>query len=52
MCEVILGDCEISVIPDDEPTEIKVLCYRKKWRDRLVQYLKYLGLEDFYKTGT
>lgn len=46
VCEAVLGNCEISVIPDDEPSEIKLVCDRKKWRDQLVRYLKNLGLED------
>jgi hypothetical protein len=38
VCEEILGDCEI--IGDDGTVEIKVSCYRKKWRDKLVRYLR------------
>lgn len=38
LCEAVLGDCEMS---DDAGTvEIKVSCYRKKWRDQLVRYLE------------
>ena len=40
VCRVILGDCEIE---GDGRVDIKVSCYRKKWRDRLVRYLEGLG---------
>jgi hypothetical protein len=41
VCRVILGDCEIE---GDGRVDIKVSCYRKKWRDRLVRYLEGLGV--------
>ena len=37
---------DIVDMPDDEKVEIKVLCYRKKWRNRLVWYLRGLGVES------
>ncbi len=41
VCKEILGDCEMSGC--DGTVEIKVLCYRKKWRNKLVRYLKGIG---------
>ncbi len=38
VCEEILGDCEMS--GGDGTVEVRVSCYRKKWRDRLVRYLR------------
>jgi len=40
----LLGDHDIKVMPD-EKIEIKVLCYRKKWRDKMVRYLSNFGVE-------
>ena len=42
VCREVLGDCEI--IGDIGTVEIKVSCYRKKWRDRLVSYLRGIGV--------
>ena len=42
----VLGDYEIVDMPDDESVEIRVKCYRKKWRDRLVRHLKQLGIKE------
>ena len=38
VCQEVLGDCEIT--GEDGTVDIKVSCYRKKWRDRLVRYMK------------
>lgn len=38
VCEDVLGDCEIT--GEDGTVEIKASCYRKKWSDRLVRYMK------------
>jgi hypothetical protein len=43
VCEDILGDSEIS--GDDGRMEIKVSCYRKKWRDKMVRYLRGIGIK-------
>ena len=42
----VLGDYEVVDMPDDDPVEIKIICYRKKWRDRLVRHLIQLGIEE------
>ncbi len=42
----VLGDYDIDDMSYDEPVEIKMICYRKKWRDRLVRYLRGLGIEE------
>lgn len=42
----VLGDYEIVDMPDDEPVEIRVKCYRKKWRNGLVRHLIQLGIEE------
>lgn len=45
LCEV-LGDYDIVDKPNNEPVEIRVKCYRKKWRDGLVRHLIQLGIEE------
>ena len=44
VCEDVLGDCVMS--GDDGTVEIKVSCYRKKWRDKLVRYLEGIGVDE------
>jgi hypothetical protein len=43
VCEEVLGDCKID--GDVGMVAITVSCYRKKWRDQLVRYLKGIRLE-------
>jgi len=44
ICQDVLGDCEFDE-SDYLLTKIKVSCYRKKWRDQQVRYLKEIGVK-------
>jgi hypothetical protein len=44
MCQKILGDCKFD--GEDGTVDIKVSCYRKKWRNKIVSHLVYLGVDS------